>query len=350
MKKRRFLLVALLAAASSAIAAGCGGDDNTAAPTTGSVAAPAGITLSDFCGPECQAALAIKADPASIDCKVGLSWNGFNHPYGAATGKRTKEAQKALFPKMQLTISDGRGDSTVQSNGIDDMLTKGLDVLIVSPADAKALAPAVKRATAAGTKVIASDRSVDAPVSTTIGADNVDTGTVSGEYVVTASGGKGNIVELQGALGASPTIDRHKGFVDAIAGTPGLKIIDSPTANYNREEGRSVMEDMLQKYGKGEIQFVYTHNDEMSLGAIQAIKAAGRLSEIKVVGIDAQQSALEAVKAGDYAATVAYPINASEHIAAAAKLCAGETVPERIKLTATLVTKDNVAAVDGKTF
>lgn len=355
MKKGRFVLLALLVAALAFMAAGCGGGDDEAATTAAATTAAGGggatpIKLSDFCGTECQAALKLEADPASIDCTVGLSWNSFAHPYGAATGERTKSAQKEFFPNMKLIVSDGRGDSTTQTNGIDDMLAKGVDVIIISPADAAALAPAVKRATEDGVKVIASDRGVDAPVETYIGALNVDTGRVGGEYIVKALGGKGNIVELQGALGASPTIDRNKGFEEAIKGSPGLKVIASQTANYNREEGRSVMEDMLQRFGRGEIDAVFTHNDEMSLGAIQAIREADRLDEIKVVGIDAQQSALEAVKAGDYAATVVYPINVPEHLVAAAKLCEGESLPKQITMTATLVTKDNVADIEGKTF
>jgi ribose transport system substrate-binding protein len=358
LKKGRFVLLGVLVGVLAFVAAGCGGDDDeaagtaadTAAATDGGTAGAAEVTLSDFCGSDCQAALKLEADPASINCTVGLSWNSFLHPYGATTGERTKEAQKELFPNMKLIVSDGRGDSTTQTNGIDDMLNKSIDVLIISPNDAAALAPAVKRAEDKGVKVIASDRSVDAPVETYIGAANVDTGKVAGDYIVELLGGKGSVVELQGSLGASPTIDRHKGFEDAIKGSPDIKVVGSQTANYNREQGRKVMEDFLQKFGSGQIDAVFTHNDEMSLGAIQAIKEAGRGDEIKVVGIDGQESALKAIKAGDYAGSVVYPIDVPEHLVAAAKLCADETMPERIKMTATLVTKDNVGDVEGKTF
>jgi ribose transport system substrate-binding protein len=306
--------------------------------------------VSVFCTGACATALQLKASPASIDCTVGLSWNSFLHPYGATTGSRTQSAQKQLFPNMKLLVSDGRGDATTQTNGIDDMLAKGVNVIIISPQDANALAPAVKRAIKQGVKVIASDRSVAAPVVTYIGAENVDTGTVAGQYIAKILGGKGAIVELQGSLGASPTIDRHKGFANAIKKFSGLKVVGSQTANYNREEGRKVMEDFLQRFGKGQIDAVFTHNDEMSLGAIQAIKEAGRQGEIKVVGIDGQKSALAAIKKGDYAGSVVYPIDVPEHLIAAAKVCAGESLPKRIKMTATLVTKQNVGQFAGKTF
>ena len=313
----------------------------------GSLASP---PASVFCGSACKSALTLKANPASIKCTVGLSWNSFLHPYGAASGKGSQAYQKKYFPNMKLIVADGRGDATIETNGIDDMIAKGINVLIISPQDAQALAPAVLRAEKKGIKVIASDRGVNAPVVTTIGADNVDTGLVAGQYVAKILNGKGHIIELQGSLGASPTIDRHKGFATAIKKYPGLKVIGSQTANYNRADGLRVMADFLQRFGKGKIDAVYTHNDEMSLGAIQAIKEAGRQSEIKVVGIDGEVDALKALQAGTYAGSVAYPLTYSEHMLAAAKVCAGESLPKRIKLTATLATKANAASFMGKTF
>ncbi|HEV7566711.1 MAG TPA: substrate-binding domain-containing protein, partial [Microbacteriaceae bacterium] len=124
----------------------------------------------------------------------------------------------------------------------------------------------------------------------------------------------------------------------------------SQPANYNRADGLRVMADFLQRFGKGKIDAVFTHNDEMSLGAIQAIKEAGRSGEIKVVGIDGETDGLNAIKSGAYAGTVVYPIDVPEHLIAAAKTCAGEKLPKRIKLSALLVTKANVGQFVGKTF
>jgi ribose transport system substrate-binding protein len=313
----------------------------------GSLASP---PVSVFCSGPCKTALTMKATPASVSCTVGLSWNSFQHPYGATTGKRTQAAQKKFFPNMKLVVSDGRADATVQTNGIDDMIAKGVNVIIISPQDAQALAPAVKRAEAKGIKVIASDRSVNAPVVTYLGADNVDTGRVAAAYIGKILNGKGTVVELQGSPGASPTIDRHKGFAEVLKKFPGVKVIGSQPANYNRADGLRVMADFLQKFGKGKISAVFTHNDEMSLGAIQAIKEAGRSGEIKVVGIDGETDGLNAIKSGAYAGTVVYPIDVPEHLIAAAKACAGEKLPKRIKLSALLVTKANVGQFVGKTF
>jgi ribose transport system substrate-binding protein len=302
-----------------------------------------------YCDQSCRKALAIDDKARNAKCSVGVSWSSTAFPYGAASISRSKATAKG-FPNMTLLTADGRGDATTQSGQIDDFIAKGIKVLIISPFDAKALAPAVNRATKAGIKVIASDRSVDAPVTTYIGADNVEDGRVAGQHVVALLKGKGNVVELQGSLGASPTIARHKGFAEAIKGSPGIKVVASEPANYDRATGLKVMEDLLQRFGSGKIDVVYTHNDEMSLGAIQAIREAGRDGEIKVVGIDGQESALRLIKSGKYAATVVYPLPVPEHILAAAKLCAGETLPARIKQTAPLVTKDNVAKFEGTTF
>ncbi|MEZ5257377.1 MAG: substrate-binding domain-containing protein [Ilumatobacteraceae bacterium] len=262
---------------------------------------------------------------------------------------RAASSAAAMFPNMKLLTGHGEGDSLKQTAQIEDLLVKGIDVLIVSPTDAAALAPVVKRAADEGVKIIASDRNVDTAVDSYIGADNVLSGKVAGEHIVDLLGGSGKVAVLQGALGASPTIDRQAGFLEALDGSD-IEIVADQTANYDRAEGLQVMEDYLQRFGSGEIDAVFAHNDEMALGAIQAIEEAGRADEIAVVGIDGQESALDAIENGSYAATVVYPIPVPEHIIAAAKLCAGEPLPERIVTSATLVTLDNVADVRGTTF
>jgi len=340
------------------VVAACGDDDaaTTTAPATTTTAATttsgggAAVEPSIYCTGDCLEALALQADPASIDCTVGLSWNTAGHPYGATSISRTEELAATLFPNMTLYTGHGQGDAAIQTAQIEDLLTRGIDVLIVSPADAGALADVVDRAKAAGVLVIASDRAVDTEVLTYIGAENVDTGQVAGEYVAELLGGEGKVAVLQGSLGASPTIDRQRGFLETLADYPGIEVIADQSANYNRADGLRVMEDYLQRFGPGEIDAVFTHNDEMSLGAIQAIKEAGRLDEILVIGIDGQESALDAIEAGEYAGSVVYPITAREHLIAAAKACAGEPLPARIYLTAILATIENLAQIRGTTF
>jgi ribose transport system substrate-binding protein len=351
MTSSRIIAAAIACAALLLVAAGCGGDADSNASGGGEAAFEAlkPGESSVYCNAACQKALRIDDKARNAKCTVAVSWSSTSFPYGAASVERSKKTAKG-FPNMTLLTADGRGSATTQTSQVDDFVARGVDVLIISPFDSKALAPAVKRATDAGVKVIASDRNVDAPVTTYIGADNVDAGKAAGDYIVKLLPDGGNVIELQGSLGASPTIARHQGFEDAIKANSDVKVIESQTANYDRAQGLKVTEDLLQAHGSGEVDAIFAHNDEMALGAIQAIREAGRADEIKVVGIDGQESALRLVEAGRYAGTVVYPLPVPEHILAAAKVCAGEKVPERIEQVAPLVTKENVAKYDGTTF
>ncbi len=333
-------------AASALLLTGCG---TTTTPGESSANEEVGDELSPsiYCGDECQSQLALEADPESVECAVGVSWSSASFPYGAKSTQQIPQFAETFFPSMDVTVTDGQGDATTQTSQIDDMIAQGIDVLIVSPQDAAALAGAVERANEAGIDVIAADRNVDATVATYIGSDNVEAGLVSGEAVAAAFPDGAKVVELAGSLGASPTIDRAAGFRTGIEGS-NVEIIASQTANYDRAEGLQVMEDLLQRFKEGEIDAVYTHNDQMSFGAIQAITEAGRDAGIKVFGIDGEEGALEMVEAGTYAATVGYPLVVKEAVIAAAKLCSGEPIDERIVLDSTLIDSSNVADYLGK--
>lgn len=300
------------------------------------------LAASIYCGDECRDQLALAAAADSIDCAVGVSWSSASFPYGAKSTGQIPEFAAQFFPNMDVTVTDGQGDATTQSGQVDEMIAQGIDVLIVSPEDADGLAGAVDRATEAGIEVIAADRSVATTVATYIGSDNIEAGQVAGAAVAADFPDGAAVVELAGSLGASPTIDRGAGFLEAVEGT-GVELIATQTADYDRAEGLKVMEDFLQRFGAGEIDAVYAHNDQMAFGAIQAIKEAGREGEIKVYGVDGEPEALDLIEAGDYQATVAYPLVVKESVIAAAKLCAGEEIDERIVLDSTLINAGNVA-------
>ncbi|BDY32108.1 substrate-binding domain-containing protein [Mycolicibacterium mageritense] len=299
------------------------------------------FTPSIYCGERCKAQLTLTADPGAVDCNVGVSWSSASFPYGAKSTTQIPEFAKKFLPHMSVAVADGQGDATTQSGQVDDLVAQGIDVLIVSPQDASALSGAVTRAKAAGVKVIAADRKVDADVNTYIGSENVEAGKVAGAAVVAAHPEGARVVELAGSLGASPTIDRGNGFRSAIAGSP-VEIIASQSADYDRAQGLKVMEDLLQRFGKGQIDAVYAHNDQMAFGAIQAITEAGRQDEIAVYGVDGESGALDRIKRGTYAATVGYPLVVNESVIAAAKLCSGEAIDKRIVLDSTLIDARNV--------
>jgi ribose transport system substrate-binding protein len=308
-------------------------------PTTG--ASGGDFAPSIYCNEKCKAQLTLKAAPDTVHCNVGVSWSSASFPYGAKSTTQIPEFAKKFLPHMSVTVADGQGDATTQSGQIDDMVAHGINVLIVSPQDASALAGAVSRAKAAGVKVIAADRNVDTEVDTYIGSDNVEAGKVAGAAVVAAHPHGARVVELAGSLGASPTIDRGNGFRSAIAGSP-VEIIASQSADYDRAQGLKVTEDLLQRFGTGQIDVLYAHNDQMAFGAIQAITEAGRQGEITVYGVDGESGALDRIKQGTYAATVGYPLVVNESVIGAAKLCSGEPIDKRIVLDSTLIDSKNV--------
>ncbi|MED1443625.1 substrate-binding domain-containing protein [Aeribacillus composti] len=340
----------IITAISVLLMTACG---NNSAEKTDKVAGGEGakeIELGPYCGPKCQEALKLETDPASIKGKVGFAVASTTFPYGVALKNQTEEAAKKYFPNIELLIGDGQNDPIVQTRIVDDFISKGIDVLIINAVEKDALAPAVKRATKAGIKVISIDRTVSAPVLTTIKADDYEIGFAAGKDLVSRLKGKGNVVELQGSPSASPTIDRHKGFMDAIKGEEGIKVIASQNANYDQAQGLKVMEDMLQRFPKGEIDAVFTHADIMTLGAIQAIKAAGREGEIKVISIDGQEAAFDEIEKGSITSTTVYPVIAPMNIVAAAKALAGEKMPEFIKLDSPVVSKENLFQYKGTTY
>ncbi|NRF95917.1 substrate-binding domain-containing protein [Paenibacillus frigoriresistens] len=303
-----------------------------------------------YCSKECQDALTLKATPDSIKGKVGFAIASLTFTYGTALKSSTEEAAKKYFPNMELVVGDGQNDPAIQSSVVDDFISKGVKVLIINAVEKDALVPAVERAVKAGIKVISIDRTVNTKVITTIKANDLDLGMAVGKYTVDLLKGKGSIVEIQGSPSASPTIDRHKGFMDAITSSPEIKVIASQSADYDDAKAMKVMEDMLQRFPKGQINAVYTHSDNMSIAAIKAIKAAGRQGEIQVLGINGEQSAIDSIASGEMTATAVYPVVAPMGVVAAAKALAGESMPDFIKLESPVITRENAKKYNGTTF
>jgi len=150
--------------------------------------------------------------------------------------------------------------------------------------------------------------------------------------------GKGKVAILEGIAGSSSAIDREEGFVAALEGT-GIEVVSSLTANYSREEGATVTEDVLQ--ANPELNAIYAHNDEMALGAVRAVAAAGRSAEIKIYGIDATDDALAAVESGEMAATVQQQPDVQIQIALenAVKYLGGETLEPLVNIPLKLIVK-----------
>ncbi len=330
------------------------GESPNASASEASASSSAGqaitIDYGPFCGDECRNALKLEKDPSAYKGKVGFAVASLTFGYGVALKSQTEEHAKKYFPHIELLVGDGQNDPVVQTSVVEDFISKGIQVLIINAVEQDALAPVVKKAMDAGIKVISVDRTVNTAVTTTIKGNDIDLGTNAGGSLVSVLGGKGNVIELQGSASASPTIDRHKGLEDAIKGSPDIKVIASQHANYDQATALKVMEDLLQRFPSGEIDAVFAHADMMIEGALQAIQAAGRESEIKLVSIDGQESALQKVKSGQLASTTIYPVVSPMGIIAAAKALNGEQLPEFIKLETPTVTMENVDQYIGLTF
>ena len=235
---------------------------------------------------------------------------------------------------VELFVTDAGDDAAVQTSNVEDLLAKGISVLIVNPVDSDAIAPAVEDAIAAGVKVIAVDRVVNGvEVDCSIASDNVMGAELATNYIVELVGEGADVAELQGVPGASATNDRGEGFHKVA--DEKLNVVASQTANFDRAEGLSVMENILQ--GNAGIKAVFAHNDEMALGALEACEG----KDIVIVGFDANDDAVVAVNEGRMAATVAQKpgLMGATAVETATKLIAGETVEKTLPVEVELVTK-----------
>ncbi|TFE23396.1 ribose ABC transporter substrate-binding protein RbsB [Cohnella luojiensis] len=268
---------------------------------------------------------------------IGFSISTLNNPFFVTLKEGAEKAAKAAG--AELIVVDAQDDTARQIGGIEDLIQKKVSVILINPTDSDAVVSAVESANSAGIPVITVDRAANGgTVVTHIASDNVKGGQMAGDYILQAIGGKGNIVELQGKAGTSAARDRGEGFHKAVDGKDGVKVVASQPADFDRALGLTVMENILQS--QSDIQAVFAHNDEMALGALQAIEAAGKKG-IVVVGFDATADAVSAVNAGTMTATVAQKpeLIGQQSIETAVKVAGGEKVPNAIPVDLELVTK-----------
>ncbi|CAH0299523.1 Ribose import binding protein RbsB [Peribacillus sp. Bi96] len=269
------------------------------------------------------------------DVKVGVSISTLNNPFFVSLKDGIEKEAKEKG--MKVTVVDAQDDTAKQISGIEDLILQEVDVLLVNPTDSAAITSAVQDANDAGIPVITIDRSSDeGDIETFIASDNVAGGEMAAEYLVKELGEKAKVVELEGVSGASATRERGEGFHNIA--DKQLDVLTSQTAEFDRTKGLNVMENILQ--GNKDIQAVFAHNDEMALGAIEAIKAAGK--DIIVVGFDGNDDALKAVEKGELKATIAQQpaLIGEEAVNAAEKILKGDKVDDTISVPLKLVTKE----------
>ena len=272
--------------------------------------------------------------------RIGLSVSTLNNPFFVTLRDGAQSA--ADEAGAELIVSDAQNDTAQQQDDIQNFVTQQVNVILVNPVDSDAVVPAIEAANQANIPVIALDRGASGgELATTIASDNVQGGNLAGEELIRLVG-SGSVAQLEGTPGADPARDRGQGFQDAIDAQSAVEVVASQSANFDRAEGLNVAENILQ--ANPDIAGIFAQNDEMALGAVQALGGSAG-DDVKVVGFDAIEDALSAIQDGTINATVAQqPAEiGSLGVENAISVINGESVEENIPVEVQLVTPENVS-------
>ncbi|GAA1634825.1 ABC transporter substrate-binding protein [Actinoplanes couchii] len=285
-----------------------------------------------------------KGDDGTIT--LGFSQVGAESGWRTANTKSIQESAAAAGIKLQF--SDAQGKQENQITALRSFITQKVDVIAFSPVVTSGWDAVLKEAKDAGIPVILTDRAVDSQddslYESFLGSDFKVEGQKAGEWLLKEYEGKSepvNIVELQGTTGSAPAIDRQTGFGDAIKANPNFKIVKTQTGDFKRADGKTVMETFLQS--TPDIDVLYAHNDDMGLGAIEAIEAAGKKpgTDIKIITVDAVKDGMTALADGKINFIVeCSPLLGPQLMDIAKKVNAGEKVEKRILTEETTFTQE----------
>ncbi len=280
--------------------------------------------------------------------RVALVLKTLNNPFFIDMQRGAEEAAKRLNVDLLVQAAERETDVEKQMQIIENLIQARVGALAVTPSGSREVVPAIGKANDARIPVVIVDTrldgkaAADAAVRTVsfVGSDNYRGGQLIGEFLVTASGGTATVAILEGIPGHDTGDQRVRGFRDTVKGSPGVQIVASQTANWERDQGFTVFQNMLQ--ANPGIDTVFACNDMMALGAIEAIAAAGRTARIRVLGFDAVEDARKAIVAGTMAATVAqYPAEMGRvAVETAVRAIKGEPVPAETSVRIELVTKE----------
>lgn len=281
---------------------------------------------------------------ASLTCAqaesytIGFAVSTLENPFFVTM--KDAAVAKAAELGVELVVLDAQDNAETQASQVEDFITRGVDLLIINPVDSDAIGTSVMACNEANIPVITVTRASNAgTVVQHLDIDNKEAGRLDAEQLLKDLDGKGKVAILEGIAGSSSAIEREEGFVDALKGSE-VEVVTSLTANYSREEGATVTEDILQS--NPELDAIYAHNDEMALGAVRAVAAAGRSAEIKIYGIDATDDALVAVENGEMAATVQQQpdLQIETALENAIKYLGGETLEPLVNIPLKLIVKE----------
>jgi simple sugar transport system substrate-binding protein len=279
---------------------------------------------------------------------VGFAQVGAESEWRTGNTQSIKETAESLG--VELIFVDGQQEQANQIKAIRTFIAQQVDVIGVSPVYETGWESVFQEAKDAGIPIILVDRRADVPedlYATHLGSDFVEEGRNAARVMAKLLNGKGNIVELTGTIGSAPTIDRYSGFRDVIAEYPDIHIIASQTGDFTRARGKETMAVLLDKHGD-KIDALYSHNDDMAIGAIKAIENYGLTpgQDIKIVSIDAIRDAFQAMVDGKLNATVeCNPLLGPKFFELALKVANGEAVPKWIPSMETIYYPENAKEI-----
>jgi len=289
------------------------------------------------------------AGPKSNRPRVALVMKTLNNPFFIDMQRGAEEAARRLDVDLVVQAAERETDVERQMQIVENLIQAHVDALALTPSGSREVVPAVAKANAARIPVVIVDTRLDAAAAsaagvntvTFVGSDNYRGGQIIGEYLVKASHGSAKVAVLEGIPGHETGDSRVRGFRDAIKSSPDVTIVASQPANWERDQGFTVFQNILQAHS--DIDTVFACNDIMALGAIEAIAAAGRTGRIRVLGFDAIDDARKAIADGRMEATVAqFPDEMGRSaVEAALHALKGETVPKETNVRIGLVTKEN---------
>jgi ribose transport system substrate-binding protein len=349
MSLKRLLTVLAVAALLVLGVAACGDDDDSG---NGGGSGDAAAQTTDDAG---------TSDSSGGTVSIVASVPPTDHGWLGAISKNAQAAADR-YDDVDFRLLEA-ADADSQAQQIEQVISDRPDALVVLPQDGAALTPVAQRAEAAGIPVINVDRLFTAPdaATATILGDNYQIGVLAADYIADRLRCEGNVVEIQGLAGISVTTERTRGFVDElrkVCPEGGIEIVARQPGDFNPDTGLRVMETILQ--AQDQIDAVYTHDDDMAQGVVQAIRNAGRDDEMFLTGVGGSQDAMDQISEGGlYAATFLYNPNMAASAVNMARLIAlGEgfpelvppEVPRQIVVPAATVTQDNVADYEQYAF
>lgn len=307
----------------------------------GVIAIIASISLS-ACGGNGEPAVGTNEGGDGDSPTIGFSISTLQNPFFVSMEDGVKEAGSAAG--IEVLIADAGDDAAKQANDVQNFIAQGADVVILNPTDGDAVVSSVEALNDAGIPVITVDRrSEGGDVVAHLGTDNVIAGEIAATTLFDAISGTGKVAILEGVPGASSSLDRGTGFENVLKDYPDIEIVATQTANFQRDQGLTVAENILQ--ANPDLGAILAMNDEMALGAVEALRSAGKLEQVAIIGIDGGEDAVKAVLDGELVATIAQQskLMGSLGVEQAVKLAEGESIESEQPVEVIVIDESNAA-------